>query len=79
MRFSYENVYNSAKHREVMENQRYVIDDKFFAETKNYELTDGFSLEVRSYKDKDKSVYADKCVLTNAGTIKTVIDTICSK
>lgn len=69
MRFSYKNVYNSEKHREVMDNMRYVIDDKFLAETKNYELTDGFSLEVRSYEDKDKSVYTDKCILTKSGKI----------
>ena len=43
-RFSYKNVYNSDKHKEFIESQRYVIDDKFLSETESYELTDDFSL-----------------------------------
>lgn len=37
-RFSHKNVYNSEKHKKIMNNQRYVIDDKFLSETENYEL-----------------------------------------
>ncbi|MDE6671585.1 MAG: hypothetical protein K2K16_05255 [Ruminococcus sp.] len=50
-RFSYKNVYNSEKHNEFIESQRYLIDDKFFYHAGICELSDGFSVEYTVYSD----------------------------
>lgn len=72
-RFSYKNVYNSEKHKKIMNNQRYVIDDKFLSETKKYELSDGFSLECIIYRDGEQrehyfytTAFANKMTVKNA-------------
>lgn len=71
--FSYKNVYNSEKHKALMERQRYVIDDKFLDKTKNYELSDGFSVECFIYRDGEQiknwfltTAFGEKLVLKNA-------------
>lgn len=77
MDFSYENIYGSKKYNEFTDSQRYVIDDKFFDETENYELSDDFSLEISSYYEereqrKNYSVmlaYVQKCTLRNSGKV----------
>ena len=72
MKFSYKNIYNSEKHKNFMDSQRYVIDDKFLTETENYELSDGFSVEVKVYKDSKQKenysvlTYVEKITLKNA-------------
>ncbi|MBO5103721.1 MAG: hypothetical protein J6B74_01480, partial [Ruminococcus sp.] len=73
-RFSYKNVYNSEKHKNFMDSQRYVIDDKFLDRTENYELSDGFSAEYSIYSDIEqknkqysiKKAVASKIILKNA-------------
>lgn len=65
MVFSYKNVYNSEKHNEFMDSQRYVIDDKFLYNTMNCELSEGFSVEFNNYSDKEQIV-ASKIILKNA-------------
>lgn len=82
MEFSYKSVYNSEKHKEFMDSQRYVIDDKFLDETENYELTDGFSVEVRSYEETEQrenysAILAEvqKCTLRKSD--KTVYEYCC--
>ena len=82
MEFSYKNVYNSEKHKEFMDSQLYVMDDKFLDETENYELSDGFSLEISSYYEMEERenysvmlAYVDKCTLKNAG--KTIYEYCC--
>ena len=80
-RFSYKNVYNSEKHKEFMDSQRYVIDDKFLSETENYDLSDGFSLEISIYEEEQQSeghkvfISAQKVTLKNAD--KTVYEYYC--
>lgn len=70
--FSYKNVYNSEKHKEFIDSQRYVIDDKFLSATENYELSDGFSLKISTYEEEKRKsntvalVTAQKAVLKNA-------------
>ncbi|MDE6665315.1 MAG: hypothetical protein K2K14_03885, partial [Ruminococcus sp.] len=59
-------VYNSEKHKEFMDSQRYITDDKFLDETESYDLSDGFSVEFINYSDKDKKVVASKIILINA-------------
>lgn len=72
MKFSYKNIYNSEKHKNFMDSQCYVIDDKFLTETENYELSDGFSVEVKVYEDSKQKenysvlTYVEKITLKNA-------------
>lgn len=64
-----------------MDSQRYVIDDKFLSETENYELSDGFSLEISIYEEEQQSkghtvfISAQKVTLKNAD--KTVYEYYC--
>lgn len=76
MEFSYKNVYGTEKYNEFTDSQRYVIDDKFFDETENYELSDGFSLEISSYEEREQRknysvmlAYVQKCTLRNSGKV----------
>ncbi|MDE6833599.1 MAG: hypothetical protein K2J39_05060, partial [Ruminococcus sp.] len=70
-RFSYKNVYNSEKHNEFIESQRYLIDDKFLDETKIYDLSDGFSVECSIYIDgEQKEDYFATTAFVNKVTIK---------
>ncbi|MDE5621252.1 MAG: hypothetical protein K2O29_08360 [Ruminococcus sp.] len=80
--FSYKNVYNNEKHKKFMDSQRYVIDDKFLSETENYELSDGFSLEINTYEEEEQRkgrtvtlTIAQKVTLKNAD--KTVYEYYC--
>lgn len=82
-RFSYKNVYNSEKHKEFMDSQRYAIDDKFLDRTEHYELSDGFSVEYSIYSDIEqknkqysiKKAVASEIILKNAD--KTVYGYYC--
>ena len=70
-RFSYKNVYNSDKHNEFIESQRYLIDDKFLDGTEDYELSDGFSVECNIYRDgEQKEDYFTTTAFVNKVTIK---------
>lgn len=79
--FSYKNIYNGEKHKEFMDSQRYVIDDKFLSSTENYELSDGFSLEISIYEEEQQNkghtvfISAHKVTLKNAD--KTVYEYYC--
>lgn len=71
-RFSYKNVYGTDDYNKFIDKQLYLIDDKFLSETENYELSDGFFLEINTYEEeKMKShivaiVTAQKVTLKNA-------------
>ncbi len=70
-RFSYKNVYNSEKHKEFMDSQRYVIDDKFLDETESYDLSDDFSVEYSIYRDgEQKENYFATTAFVNKVTLK---------
>lgn len=76
MEFSYKNIYGTEKYNKFMDRQRYVMDDKFLVETKNRELSDGFSLEISSYEEREQRennfvrlAYVQKCTLKNSGKI----------
>ncbi|MDE5770723.1 MAG: hypothetical protein K2I06_03685 [Ruminococcus sp.] len=70
-RFSYKNVYNSEKHKEFIDSQRYVIDDKFLYKTENYELSNGFSVECSIYRDgEQRENYFAETAFVNKITIK---------
>ncbi|MCM1314326.1 MAG: hypothetical protein NC040_06690 [Muribaculaceae bacterium] len=69
--FSYKNIYGSKKYNEFIERQHNAIDDKFVHNTRDCELSDGFSVEFINYSDKehkDKSYnsVASKIILRNA-------------
>lgn len=68
-RFSYKNVYNSEKHKEFMDSQRYVIDEKYLDETEIYELLDGFSAECNIYINIEQKAEVQKIILKNADKI----------
>lgn len=80
-RFSYKNVYGTDDYNKFIDKQRYVIDDKFLSETENYELSDGFSLEISIYEEEKRKsntvalVTAQKATLKNAD--KTVYGYYC--
>lgn len=63
MKKSYKNVYGTKEYNKFIDSQRYVIDDKFLAGTEIYELSDGFSLEVNIYEDREKR---ENCSVTLA-------------
>lgn len=76
MDFSYKNVYGTEKYNEFIDSQRYLLDDKFLDRAENYELSDGFSVEVSSYEEIEEKEryfsilnYAQKCTLKNANKI----------
>ncbi|MCM1132809.1 MAG: hypothetical protein NC340_04990 [Ruminococcus flavefaciens] len=71
MGFSYKNVYGSEKYSEFIGRQRYLLDDKFFADTENYELSDGFSLEIIEYEETEEQRISSayKCILRNSGKV----------
>ncbi|MDE6679371.1 MAG: hypothetical protein K2K02_10065 [Ruminococcus sp.] len=75
-RFSYKNVYNSEKHKEFIESQRYVIDDKFLSETESYELTDNFSLEINTYEEKQQRKSHEVFISVQKATLKNADRTI---
>lgn len=68
-RFSYKNVYNSEKHKNFMDGQLYVIDDRFLDETEIYELPDGFSVEWKIYIDNEHRTEVQKITLRNSDKV----------
>lgn len=80
--FSYKNVYGTDDYNKFIDKYRYVIDDKFLYETENYELSDGFSLEISTYEEEKQRkghtvilVVAQKVILKNAD--KTIYEYYC--
>lgn len=66
----YKNVYGTDEYNKYIDKQRYLIDDKFLTDTENYELSDGFSLEIRLYEEMKQKEGYSAILAVQKGTLK---------
>lgn len=71
---SYRNMYNRAEYNAFIESQKYVLNEKYFIKKQQYQLPEGFSLEVETYADvksmgsySANQAFLQSCILRKAG------------
>lgn len=65
---SYRNMYATKEYNRYIEKRKYVLDEKYFTEQKNYELPDGYILETKTYCDVERQ--SENYSVVNALLIK---------
>lgn len=66
---SYRNLYGTEEYQKVIDEQRYVLDEKYFVEREESLLPDGYSVETMLYEDLALRSCLQKCALKKSGKI----------
>lgn len=73
---SYRNLYGTEEYRKVIDEQRYVLDKKYFVEREEFSLPDGYSIETILYEDLALRSCLQKCILKKSD--KVIYEYLCA-
>ena len=66
---SYRNLYGTKEYQKVIDEQRYVLNEKYFVEREELSLPDGYSIETMLYEDLTLRSCLQKCILKKSDTV----------
>lgn len=73
---SYQNLYGTEEYQKVIDEQRYVLDEKYFVEREEFSLPDEYSIETMLYEDLALRSCLQKCTLIKSN--KVIYEYLCA-
>lgn len=80
---SYRNVYGTERYNQYMESQKYVLNEEYFTGKEQFDLPEGFAIEIETYKDMEdvgtyfvNMAFLQKCTIIRNG--QTVYEYLCT-